>query len=50
MSDSTANSTERLFSDWRRVPQVLCEEAKEGRGEASEPSVLQKIQYYRGRK
>lgn len=42
LSDSTANSTDRLFRDWRRVPQVLCEEAKEGRDEASEPSVLKK--------
>lgn len=42
LSDSTANSTDRLFRDWRRVPQVLCEEAKEGRDEASEPSVLSK--------
>lgn len=42
LSDSTANSTDRLFRDWRRVPQVLCEEAKEGRVEPSEPSVLWK--------
>lgn len=50
LSDSTANSTERLFSDWRSVPQVFCEEAKAGRDEASEPSVLQREQqYYRDR-
>lgn len=40
LSDSTANSTDRFFRDWRRVPQVLCEEAKEGRAEVSEPREL----------
>ena len=40
LSDNTANSTDRLFRDWRSVPQVLWEEAKEGIVEASDPSVL----------
>lgn len=41
LSDSTANSTDRLFRDWRRVPQVAWEEAQGGRGEPSEPNKLQ---------
>lgn len=48
MSDSTANSTDRLLRDCRSVPQVLCEEAKDGRDEPSEPSVLWKTALSRG--
>lgn len=41
LSDSTANSTDRLFRDWRRAPQVPREEAQGGREEPSEPNKLQ---------
>lgn len=40
LSDSTANSTDRLFRAWRRAPQVLWDEAQVGREEPSEPKAL----------
>lgn len=40
LSDSTANSTDRLFRDWRSAPQELWDEAQDGRQESSEPKTL----------
>lgn len=40
MSDSTANSAQRLLRDWHSVPQVLSEEAMEGREALFDPSAL----------